>query len=65
MKYFPGNIKMYLQFILSPHADMTLVVEIIPHVRPEHNYSTSMAMEGDRALTTILFTIFGPPHIKG
>ena len=38
---FPGNIKMYLQFISFPHIDMTLVIEIIPHVRPEHNYSTS------------------------
>ena len=32
--------KMYLQFISFLHTDMTLVVEILPRVRQELNYST-------------------------
>ena len=34
-KLFPGNIKMYLQFISFLHTDMTQVAETPPRVRQE------------------------------
>ena len=32
-KFSSRNINMYLQFLLFLHIDMTLEVEILPHVR--------------------------------
>ena len=39
-KLFIENIKMYLQFISFFHADMTQVVDILPHIIKELIYST-------------------------
>ena len=38
--FFIGNMKMYLWFIPFLYADMTQVVEILPHVRQDLTYST-------------------------
>ena len=38
-KFLIGNIEVYLQFISFLHSDLRQVVEILPRVRQELNYS--------------------------
>ena len=39
-KFFRGNINIYLHFVSFLHIDTTQVVEILPRIRGESNYST-------------------------
>ena len=40
VKFFRGNINMYLHFMSLLHIDMTQVLKILPQVRPWHTYCT-------------------------
>ena len=39
-KFFRGNKNIYLHFMALLYTDMAQVVEILPHVRQGHTYST-------------------------
>ena len=40
IKFFRGNINIYLHFVSFLHIDATQVVEILPQIRQEPTYST-------------------------
>ena len=40
VKFFRGNVNIYLHFVSFLHVDVTQVVEILPQIRQEPIYST-------------------------